>query len=107
MHSDSRGRKRIAVSLALVGSLMLPAAMVADGGKHLRPPEAWKDYEPGERHQMRQRYLNSLPEETRDRLRDQAKRFRELPKSNQRDLCLKFRSERGYVPPACQRLLKH
>lgn len=69
-------------------------------------PEQWRDLPPEQRHQMRQRYLRSLPEAERKRLRDRAERFRSLPESSQRDLCRDFHAERGYLPPACRRLLE-
>jgi hypothetical protein len=68
-------------------------------------PEQWRDLPPEQRHQMRQRYLRSLPEAERKRLRDRAERFRSLPESSQRALCRDFQAERGYLPPACRRLL--
>ena len=38
-------------------------------------------------------------------LRDQARRFKSLPGPRKQELCRRFHRERGYLPPACQRLL--
>lgn len=69
-------------------------------------PEKWRDLAPEQRHEMRQRYLQSLPDAERKRLRSRAERFRSLPEPRQRALCQDFHAERGYLPPACQQLLK-
>ncbi len=69
-------------------------------------PEKWRELPPEQRHEMRQRYLRSLPDAEHKRLRSRAERFRSLPEPRQRELCQDFRAERGYLPPACQQLLE-
>jgi uncharacterized protein YktA (UPF0223 family) len=53
---------------------------------------------------MRRQYLQSLSPNKREELRTQVKRFNEMPPSKKQELCRRFQKDRGYLPPACQKL---
>jgi len=90
----------------LIASLSLLAA-AAQGQSSFAPsvePENWQDLSPDTRHEMRREYLKSLPPGKREKLRTQVKRFNALPASKKQELCRRFQKDRGYLPPACQKL---
>ena len=106
------GSKSISPARLLVPALILALALWPDagsadppGGPNQLRPERWRNLPPDQRHELRRRYLQALPEEERAQLRDQARRFKSLPGPRKRELCRRFHRERGYLPPACQRLL--
>lgn len=58
----------------------------------------------GERRILQPEFLLSLPEHIWKKLRTQVKRFHSMDPEKQRVLCEKFEKDRGYRPPACERL---
>jgi len=92
-------------ALFLVSSIaLLPAA---NGQSSLAPsvePEHWQELSPDTRHEMRREYLKSLAPNEREKLRMQVQRFNALPSSKKQELCRRFQKDRGYLPPACQKL---
>lgn len=67
-------------------------------------PEQWQQLSPDSRTEMRRQYLQSLSPNKREELRTQVKRFNEMPPSKKQELCRRFQKDRGYLPPACQKL---
>ena len=67
-------------------------------------PDRWQDLSPDTRSQMRQQYLESLPQTKREKLHSQVKRFNSMSSSQKQELCRRFEKDRGYLPPACQKL---
>ena len=76
----------VTLFLATLVGPAFPAGVHADPpeSERARPSVSWKDYPPNQRRELRQRYLQSLPEEERARLRDQAERFRHRVVPHQR-----------------------
>lgn len=67
-------------------------------------PEKWQDMSPDTRTEMRRQYLESLPTNEREKLRSQVKRFNSMSPTKKQELCRRFETDRGYLPPACQKL---
>lgn len=67
-------------------------------------PEQWQQLSPDSRTEMRRQYLQSLPLNKREELRTQVKRFNEMSPTKKQELCRRFKKDRGYLPPACQKL---
>lgn len=67
-------------------------------------PDRWQELSPDGRNEMRRQYLQSLPPNKREKLRGQVKRFNSMSPSKRQELCRRFQKDRGYMPPACQKL---
>lgn len=67
-------------------------------------PEKWQQLTPDTRTEMRRQYLQSLSPDKREELRTQVKRFNAMSPSKKQELCRRFQKDRGYLPPACQKL---
>lgn len=67
-------------------------------------PDEWKQLSPDARDEMRRQYLENLPPNKRQKLRSQVKRFNALSPAEKQKLCRRFQKDRGYLPPACQKL---
>lgn len=96
---------RAIISLVLALTTV-PVASV-HGQSSLAPavePERWQELSPDTRREMRREYLKHLSAGERRKLRSQVKRFNSMPVAKQRELCARFRRDRGYLPPACQDL---
>ena len=92
---------------AMVLWLLVARAVLAEApAPQPLKPEQWRNLAPEQRHELRRRYLQSLPEAERRRLRGRAERFKSLPDSRKQELCQDFLSDRGYLPPACKQLLE-
>ena len=67
--------------------------------------QSWKDLSPELREQKRQQFFMGLPESKKQSLRENQRRFNELPKEQRKAICQKFHRQNGYYPPTCQNLL--
>lgn len=67
-------------------------------------PDRWQELSPDGRDEMRRQYLESLPPNKREKLRSQVKRFNAMSPAQKQELCRRFQKDRGYLPPACQKL---
>lgn len=67
-------------------------------------PDKWQQLSPDTRHEMRRQYLENLPPNQRKKLRSQVKRFNSMSPTKKQELCRRFEKDRGYLPPACQKL---
>ncbi|MBS1269853.1 MAG: hypothetical protein MAG794_00805 [Gammaproteobacteria bacterium] len=67
-------------------------------------PDRWQNLSPDTRHEVQRQYLENLPPNKREKLRSQARRFHSMPPSEKQKLCRRFEDDRGYLPPACQKL---
>lgn len=101
MHMKVRSLKGLVVILAL-GSL--EPGQAQDSFAPNVQPEQWQQLSPDTRSEMRRQYLQSLPANRRERLRTQVKRFNAMSPTKKQELCRRFRKDRGYLPPACQKL---
>jgi len=95
------GLKGIVLVLVVGG---LDAAQAQNSLAPPPEPDKWQQLSPDTRHEMRRKYLQNLPPNKREKLRSQVKRFNALPPSKQQELCRRFQKDRGYLPPACQKL---
>lgn len=93
--------KGILVVLAVGG---LSAAEAQNSFAPAPEPDQWQQMSPDTRHEMRRQYLEKLPANKRQKLRSQVKRFNAMPPQKQQELCRRFQKDRGYLPPACQKL---
>ena len=67
-------------------------------------PEQWQNLSPDTRNEMRRQYIKTLPPTKREKLRSQVQRFRSMSPTKKQELCRRFQTDRGYLPPACQKL---
>lgn len=95
------GLKGMIVLLAVGG---LSAAEAQNSFAPTPEPEQWQQLSPDTRHEMRRQYLESLPPNEREKLRSQVKRFNAMSPAKKQELCRRFEKDRGYMPPACQKL---
>lgn len=58
-----------------------------------------------QRKQKRQQHFSNLPEQQKKRLRENQQKFQALPGSQKRALCLQFQNQKGYLPPACKKVV--
>lgn len=92
---------------AIIVALTVGAAGVAHGQSSFAPavePDKWRQMSPDNRNEMRRQYLESLRDTEREKLRSQVQRFNAMPPSKKQKLCRRFENDRGYLPPACQKL---
>jgi hypothetical protein len=94
------GLKGIIVVLAVGGI----GAVQAQNSFAPPPEPEWQQLSPETRDRMRRQYLEKLPPDERKKLRSQVKRFNSMSPSKQQELCRRFQKDRGYLPPACQKL---
>ena len=95
------GLKGMIVLLAVGG---LNAAEAQNSFAPAPEPDQWQQLSPDTRHEMRRQYLESLPPNKREKLRSQVKRFNAMSPAKKQELCRRFEKDRGYMPPACQKL---
>ena len=67
-------------------------------------PDTWHQLSPDSRNEMRRQYLENLPPNKREKLRSQVERFNAMTPAKKQELCRRFQKDRGYLPPACQKL---
>lgn len=91
----------IFVMLALGG---LNAAQAQNSVAPTPDPNEWKQLSPDARDEMRRQYLKNLSPTKRKQLRSQVKRFNAMSPAEKQKLCRRFQKDRGYLPPACQKL---
>ncbi|MGA8261540.1 MAG: DUF3106 domain-containing protein [Arenicellales bacterium] len=96
-----RSLKGLIVILALAG---LEPVQAQDNMAPMVQPEQWQRLSPDTRNEMRREYLQSLSPNKREELRTQVKRFHAMSQSKKQELCRRFKKDRGYLPPTCQKL---
>ena len=67
--------------------------------------QSLKNLPPDQRKQKRQQYFSNLPEPQQERLRENQQKFQALPGDQKRALCQQFQTQKGYIPPACQKVI--
>ena len=67
--------------------------------------QSLRNMSPNERQQVQKEYFSNLPESQQQRLRDNQRKFKSLSGTQQRELCQQFKSQAGYVPPACASIM--
>ncbi len=67
--------------------------------------QSLKNLPPDQRKQKRQQHFSNLPEQQQKQLRENQQKFQALPGNQKRALCLQFQNQKGYLPPACQKVL--
>lgn len=95
------GLMAIVVVLAVGG---LNAARAQNTVAPSPDPKEWQQLSPDARDEMRRQYLEALPPNKRKKLRTQVQRFNAMSPSKKQELCRRFQKDRGYLPPACQKL---
>lgn len=98
---------RSAVLKAMVVALTVCGLDAAQGQSSFAPPrepDNWQRLSPDNRNELRRQYLESLPPNEKRKLRSQVQRFHSLPSTKKQELCRRFEQDRGYMPPACQKL---
>lgn len=101
----TRSFKGLAAAVAVMA--LIPGMEPGQAQSSFAPgvePDQWQELSPDSRNEMRRRYLDSLPRTKREKLRTQAKRFNSLSSPKKQELCRRFQKDRGYLPPACQKL---
>ncbi|MDZ7843103.1 MAG: DUF3106 domain-containing protein [Gammaproteobacteria bacterium] len=93
--------KAMVVALAVCG---FDAAQGQNSFAPPREPDKWQQLSPDNRNEMRREYLENLPPNEKRKLRSQVKRFHSLSPTKKQELCRRFEKDRGYMPPACQKL---
>lgn len=91
----------IVLALAVVG---LDTVRAQDSFAPDTEPEKWQELSPDSRREMRRQYLESLPPNERKKLRSLVQRFNSMSPTKKQELCRRFKKDRGYLPPACQKL---
>lgn len=92
---------------AMVVALTVCGFDAAQGQNTIAPaqePDKWQQLSPDNRNEMRRQYLENLPPNEKRKLRSQVQRFHALPPTKKQELCRRFENDRGYLPPACQKL---
>lgn len=89
----------LAILVATVAQAQAQSSFAPDA-----EPDHWQEVGPDGRNEMRRQYLESLPPQKRERLRTQVKRFNSMSPTKKQELCRRFQKDRGYLPPACQKL---
>lgn len=82
----------------------LDAAQAQNAMAPAAQPDDWQHLPPATRREMRRQFFNELPATKKQQLRTHVQRFRSLPSPRKRELCRQFEQDRGYLPPACQKL---
>ena len=96
-----RGLKALAIAMAVGG--VVPV-LAQNSFAPAVEPDRWQELSPDTRNEMRRQYLESLPPTKREKLRSQVRRFNSMSPSKKQELCRRFKKDRGYLPPACQKL---
>lgn len=92
---------------AVVAALVVAGCAAAQAQNSFAPspePDKWQQLSPDNRNEMRRQYLENLPPNEKKKLRSQVRRFHSLSPTKKQELCRRFEKDRGYLPPACQKL---